>query len=349
MWLSSHRSVVVIAIIAAFSIASLGCGGDDEAAGGSGGSAGTGGVAGTGGSAGSGGMSGAVSIELPECAVEGYQVILSGLWGGLDAGLHNVLRHMDHEAALASGIGQVRAQLPDLEDLPPIEDLEDPAKPRPRVLWSTFRWLSAPNSANIKARIFQRLDEGLYLEPRAFLLDNGFYQGTVAVVNWTVGEKPPIGAGTFSIAGLDADSVRVTIIRFPECEPPEGAAADAAFVCSEADPTEDDNPWYEDGLGCRFELTSLSFNLNLAQPTEPYGTVIGFTAQLGELTLDNGSLIVAQDGTTSLTARFGGELVTIEVDLAAEQLILEFPGEPEQGCTYDSAIGEILDCSPTGT
>ncbi|MGB5193649.1 MAG: hypothetical protein WBN70_11760 [Polyangiales bacterium] len=348
----------------AIGLGSLGCGGTE-------GDGGGGGTGGTGGSE-------ALKIALPECALNGHDDLRT-VWNITK----HILHYMHHVEPLDPAVVQQRAVLPDLADLPPIEELTDPPDedpsddvPLPRVLWSTFRWTPEQDDGEPQVEpertfvwhVYQGLDEGIYgveddpntlineYLPRSFSVDDGLYQGRVAILDWHIDDRA-VGAGTFSVAGLGPVSIpprptyyaaRVGIIAFPECIVPD-KPKDAAVLCSDPevpDPS-NDNPWFEEGT-CRFELTSFGVNINLTSPlAEPTSAVIGFEAKVGDATLENGSIIVGTEGNTDFSASYAGQPVSFTINFDTEELTLRFPGEPEQSCLYDTASGDITDCGPT--
>lgn len=368
-WIVQRASLLALVIASAMVGAGCGGGGGDA----------TGGTAGIGGTAGSGGSGESVKVALPECSLNGNMVLnwqlwgFPAWWGRAGLGVHGILRYMDGRVALHPEITQRKASLPDLADLPPREMLDDPTVPK-RVLWSTFEWkmivlgsetdeLEDDTERVFLLRVYQGLDEDLYgiedvPDSRVFSLERGFYEGTVALVDWRIMEgpveeesKPVIGAGTLTVIGLNApgaatNTVRVSIIRFPECIPPE-RPPDVSFVCSEPDPTTGDNPWFDDGLGCHVELTSVGFHVDLIRGLEPFAVIIGFKAQLGDVTIENGSFIPGPDGTASLTGTYEGQAASFELDSANDEVIIRFTGDPDQYCDYDTDLGELTDCGPT--
>ena len=342
------------ALILLLGAVGTGCGETD-------GSAGGGGTAGTGGSGGTGGAE-VEKIALPKCAVNGYSD-LQDLWSRVE----NILRYMHHTQALDPSISQRKAELPDLADLPPIEDLDDNTKAKPRVLWSTFQWTREQSGSRperfIQIHVYQGLDEDIYgregePDSRNFSIKDGIYQGDVAILDWRIDPDPPIvGAGTFSVIGQGPVTIppqptyysaRTTMIRFPECLVP-GVPTQALALCSdpEVPDTSNDNPWFED-LECRFELTSFGLHLNLTAPlAEPTAVLISFTATVAETTLESGSITVGTEGTAEFSATHDGQPVSFSVDFETGELILRYTGEPEQVCVYDTVSGEIDDCMPS--
>ncbi|TFH32377.1 MAG: hypothetical protein E4H00_01550 [Myxococcales bacterium] len=348
------RWVTALALVLALALGGIGCG-DDGVGEGPGGNAGDGGSAGSGG--GGTGGSAAQKIELPECALNGYED-LQALWSSTE----NILRYMHHTQPLDPSIAQRRADFPALTDLPPIEELGDPTIKKPRVLWATFTWTPETTAdrpeRTIRAHVYQGLDEGIYGvdDVRSFSIEQGLYQGRVAVLDWHIDERA-VGAGTFSVVGLGPVTVppartyyaaRATIIAFPECVVPDTPKG-ASMLCSDpiVPDTSNDNPWFEDG-GCRFELTSFSLHLNLSSAlAEPTSVLIGFEVEVGGIALENGSITVGTDGTTNITATYGGEPVSVAVNFSTGELTLKFTGEPVQACSYDTVSGKITDCAPT--
>ena len=337
--------------------------------------AGTGGSGGTAGSAGSGGTGGGVeNIALTKCALVGYGD-LQALWSTTKSIIH----YIHHVQPLDPKIKQQLAALPDLDALPPIEELNDGTR-KPRVLWSTFSLNLEPNQTQpervLKVHVYQGLDEGIYGKeddpatpidesfPRGFSVDDGLYQGRIAVLDWRIddvkddeNEVPPVGAGTFSVVGLGPVTIppsrtyysaRVTIIRFPECIVPD-SPPDVSVLCSDpkVPDTSNDNPYFDEEK-CRFELTSFGLHLNLSSPlAEPTAVVIGFEAEDDDAVLENGSVISGGDGTTEFTASYKGQPVSFTVNFETGELTLSFAGEPEQACVYDTVSGDISDCGPT--
>ena len=69
--------------------------------------------------------------------------------------------------------------------------------------------------------VYQGLDEGIYgveddpntlineYLPRSFSVDDGLYQGRVAILDWHIDDRA-VGAGTFSVAGLGPVSISFT-------------------------------------------------------------------------------------------------------------------------------------------
>lgn len=328
----------------------------------------TAGTDGGGGSAGTGG--GVENIALTKCALDGYGD-LEALWSTTKSILH----YIHHVQPLDPKIKQQRAALPDLEALPPIEELND-GTPKPRVLWSTFSWNLDPDNITpereIKVHVYQGLDEGIYGReddpatsideslPRSFSVDDGLYQGRIAVLDWhidDVNQVPPVGAGTFSVVGLGPVTIppsrtyyaaQATIIRFPECIVPD-SPPDVSVLCSDpkVPDTSNDNPYFDEGK-CRFELTSFGLHLNLSSPlAEPTTVVIGFKAGDDDGVFENGSVISGGDGTTEFTASYKGQPVSFTVNFETGELTLRLTGEPEQACVYDTVSGDISDCGPT--
>ena len=353
------------ALILLLGAAGMGCGDTEGIAGGAGG----GGTAGIGGSGGTRGGE-VETIALPKCAVNGYSE-LQDLWSGVE----NILRYMHHRQALDPRISQKKAELPDLADLPPIEDLDDAKKAKPRVHWSTFEWTSEEIGGQpgrfIQIHVYQGLDEDIYgregePDSRNFSIKDGIYQGDVAILNWFIDPDPvpdvdPVvvlaGAGTFSVNGQGPVTIppkptyysaRATIIRFPECTVP-GAPTQALALCKDpkVPDTSNDNPWFEVPK-CRFELTSFGLHLNLSTPlAEPTAVLISFIATVGDKTLESGSITVGTEGTAEFSATYRGKPVTFSVDFETGELILRHTGEPEQVCVYDTVSGEIDDCTPS--
>ena len=353
------------ALILLLGAAGMGCGDTEGIAGGAGG----GGTAGIGGSGGTRGGE-VEKIALPRCAVNGYSE-LQDLWSGVE----NILRYMHHRQALDPRISQKKAELPDLADLPPIEDLDDAKKAKPRVHWSTFEWTSEEIGSQpgrfIQIHVYQGLDEDIYgregePDSRNFSIKDGIYQGDVAILNWFIDPDPvpdvdPVvvlaGAGTFSVNGQGPVTIppkptyysaRATIIRFPECTVP-GAPTQALALCKDpkVPDTSNDNPWFEVPK-CRFELTSFGLHLNLSTPlAEPTAVLISFIATVGDKTLESGSITVGTEGTAEFSATYRGKPVTFSVDFETGELILRHTGEPEQVCVYDTVSGEIDDCTPS--
>jgi hypothetical protein len=358
------------ALILLLGAAGTGCG-DTEGGAGGGGTAGTGGSGGT--------RGGEVEkIALPKCAVNGYSD-LQDLWSRVE----NILRYMHHTQALDPSISQRKAELPDLADLPPIEDLDDNTKAKPRVLWSTFEWTREQTGSHperfIQIHVYQGLDEDIYgregePDSRNFSIKDGIYQGDVAILNWLIDPEldpdfdpdvdpdldPDVvkaGAGTFSVNGQGPVTIppnptyysaRATIIRFPECLVPD-EPTQALALCSdpEVPDTSNDNPWFEVPK-CRFELTSFGLHLNLSAPlAEPTAVLISFTATVADTTLESGSITLGTDGTAEFSATHNGQPVTFSVDFERGELILRYTGEPEQVCVYDTVSGEIGDCTPS--
>ena len=241
----------------------MGCG-ETEGTDGGGGSAGTGGEV--------------QNIALTKCALGGYGD-LEALWSTTK----NIIHYIHHVQPLDSKIKQQLAALPDLDALPPIEELND-GTPKPRVLWSTFSLNLEENQTQpereIKVYVYQGLDEGIYGReddptttidesfPRGFSVDDGLYQGRIAVLDWRIddvkdeeNEVPPVGAGTFSVVGLGPVTnppsrtyyaARVGIIRFPECIVPD-SPPDVSVLWSDpkVPDTSNDNPYFDEEK-CRF-------------------------------------------------------------------------------------------------
>lgn len=357
------RYLFVFICVAALGV--MGCG-ETEGTDGGGGSAGTGGEV--------------QNIGLTKCALNGYGE-LEALWSTT----RNIIHYIHDVQPLDSKIKQQLAALPDLDALPPIEELND-GTPKPRVLWSTFSLNLEPNQTQpereIKVYVYQGLDEGIYGKeddpatpidesfPRGFSVDDGLYQGRIAVLDWRIddvkdeendendeNEVPPVGAGTFSVVGLGPVTnppsrtyyaARVGIIRFPECIVPD-SPPDVSVLCSDpkVPDTSNDNPYFDEEK-CRFELTSFGLHLNLSSPlAEPTTVVIGFEAGDDDGVLENGSVISGGDGTTEFTASYMGQPVSFTVNFETGELTLRFTGEPEQACVYDTVSGDISDCGPT--
>lgn len=368
MWFwVQQRRVAVFALLIASVMVAVGCGGAGDD--------GTAGTAGNRGTAGSGGSSESVKVALPECTLNASMALNVQLWGfpgwrgDGGQGLHHVLRYMDGRVPLTAEIEQRKARLPDLADLPPRKTLDEPG-PKPRVLWSTFEWRfpwgDDGQERVFLLRVYQGLDEDLYgregePDSRVFSLERGFYQNTVALVDWKIlqgddGEesdpdKLVIGAGTLTVVGLDVpgaatNSVRVGIIRFPECIPPD-TPVDVPFVCNEPDPTKGDNPWFHADVGCSFELTSVGFHVDLIRGLEPFAVIIGFRAQLQNVAIENGSFIPGPDGKASFTGTYEGQPASFELAPNHKEVIVRFTGDADQYCTYDTEHGELSDCGPT--
>lgn len=340
MTFRTWRWTGALALLVASGLASFGCSGKEGD-----GTGGTGGMAGTGGTGGTGG----VTIQLPQCVLDGYHAIYEEFWGSPSNGLHQILRYVDHNDLLDLSVIQSKARLSADEVLVP---LCDAPPPRPRVLWSTFGWPDAgAERTKYEALFFQAMDEGI-CEARTFRLDDGFYQSTGAVVDWDIVEEGlKIGAGTFSVTGLDHDSVRVTLVRFPECRPADTDPADAPLLCPEPppddpyhDPDTNLNPWYDEGVGCRFEVTSLGIHVDLEIGTEPFVFSMEFIAEFGGLTDVRGLMVGREDGTVDVTATYNGQPVTIVIDFEAGELTVQFTGEPERDCTFDTDTAEIEEC-----
>ena len=173
------RYLFVFICVAALGV--MGCG-ETEGTDGGGGSAGTGGEV--------------QNIGLTKCALNGYGE-LEALWSTT----RNIIHYIHDVQPLDSKIKQQLAALPDLDALPPIEELND-GTPKPRVLWSTFSLNLEPNQTQpereIKVHVYQGLDEGIYGKeddpatlidesfPRGFSVDDGLYQGRIAVLDWRI-------------------------------------------------------------------------------------------------------------------------------------------------------------------
>lgn len=352
--ISSSKHVVTVLSILALML--VGCGGAEGD-----GTRGTAGSGGTGGTAGSGGTRGTVTakIDVPECGLRGYHALYVGLWGELQ----NILVYLDRrvDPPEASGVNTTSKRIPGRATLPPIEDLADPQKKKPRVAWKAFSW------GENRADFYQGLDESIYgveddpftqineyIAP-SFYLDLGFYNTTVAVVDWRiVALGNYIGKGTFSINGLDNDVVRVTIVRFPECAP-EPANPQPA-LCADPPPGDlwydlDENgkyvfpdiPWFDEGDGCRLEITSFSLHYNLSpppgeppEPRKPTNVLIGFNADIPGHRLENGMIIIGADDVVSFTGTYDGQPASFDYDPDTGEVIITFTGEPETRCTLDS-------------
>lgn len=323
-----------VTLLLAAGLASFGCSGTEGD--------GPGGTAGTVG----------VTIQLPQCVLDGYHAIYEQFWGSPSNGLHQILRYVDHNDMRGPSVIRSKALLSADEVLAPFCD-DDP--PRPRVLWSTFGWPEVVPTERTKyeALFFQAMDEGI-CEARTFRLDDGFYQSTVAVVDWDIVEEgQEIGAGTFSVIGLDHDSVQVTLVRFPECKPSDTDPAFAPLLCPVPHPDdafydEPDtkyNPWYDEGAGCRFEVTSLGLHVDLKEGSDPFVFSMEFIAEFGGATDVRGLMVGREDGTVDVTATYNGQPVTIVIDFEAGELTVQFTGEPEEDCTFDTNTAEIEECA----
>jgi len=338
MTFGTRRWAGAVTLLLASALASFGCSGTEGD--GPGGTAGSGGTGGTGG----------VTIQLPQCVLDGYHAIYEQFWGSPSNGLHQILRFVDHNDMLDPSVIRSKALLAAEEVLAPFCDA---SPPRPRVLWSTFGWpeIVPTERTKYEALFFQAMDEGI-CEARTFRLDDGFYQSTVAVVDWDiVDEDRKIGAGTFSVIGLDHDSVQVTLVRFPECRPSATDPANAPLLCPEPppddpyyDPETNHNPWYDEGVGCRFEVTSLGLHVDLKEGSDPFVFSMEFIAEFGGATDVRGLMVGREDGTVDVTATYNGRPVTIVIDFDAGELTVQFTGEPEEGCTFDTDTAEIEEC-----
>jgi hypothetical protein len=355
--ISSSRHVVTVLSILALML--VGCGGAEGD-----GTRGTAGSGGTRGTAGSGGTGDTVTakIDLPECALRGYYILYGQLWGELQYILVYLDRRIDPPDAGASGVNTTSKPIPHRATLPPIEDLADPQKKKPRVAWKSFSWEANPDDPvqgwENRADFYQGLDESIYgveddpltitineyIAP-SFYLDLGFYNTTVAVVDWRiVALGNYIGKGTFSINGLDNDVVRVTIVRFPECAP-EPANSQPA-LCADPPPGDlwydldefPDIPWFDEGDGCRFDLTSFGLHVDVRTigTAEPFAVVIGFKATIPGHVLENGSITVSPEGVSSFTGTYDGQPASFDYDPDTGEVIITFTGEPETRCTLDS-------------
>ena len=277
--------------------------------------------------------------------MDGYHALYEEFWGSPSEGLHHILRYVDHNELLDPSVIQSNALLSADEVLDP---LCDAPPPRPRVLWSTFGWPTVVPTERTKyeALFFQAMDEGI-CEARTFRLDDGFYQSTVAVVDWDIVEEgQEIGAGTFSVIGLDHDSVRVTLVAFPECRLPEDDPPDAALLCPPPGETipDDPNPWYDEGAGCRFEVTSLGIHVDLRTETPPFVFSMEYIAEFGGATEVSGLMVGREDGTVDVSGTYNGEPLTIVIDFDAGELTVELTGEPARDCNFDTDTAEIEEC-----
>lgn len=307
-----------------------------------------------------------VEIALPECALKGY----SDLWINLRVGLQAILGYADATVDPPSPFDTEAWPPPPQSILPPIADLSDPTKAKPRIAWKTYCW------GPWRADFYQKLDESFYGEDPSFYLDSGFYNSTVAVVDWRgieregdeglsciFDDEEDLGTffakGTFSVSGLDNDAVRVTIIRFPECAPLSNERPLRLLdpvLCADpecpGDPWCDveafpDNPWWDDGTGCRFDLTSFSFHVDISRttPQEPYAIVVGFEAQIPGHELENGSVVVGTDGVTTFTGTYDGQPASFDYDQTTETVTITFTGDPETVCSVDTTDTlELIDC-----
>jgi len=355
----TKRWSVALALLLASGLATFGCSGEE---GNGNGTAGTGGAGGTTGTGGTGGTEGA-TIQMPQCILDGYQALYREFWGSPSNGLHYILRYVDEDGPLFldSSVIQVKAQLAANEVLDPFCQADPP---RPRVLWSTFNWpWTGPTELpKYEALFFQAMDEGI-CESRSFRLDDGFYQGTVAVVDWEIGkedqkvgeDKEKIGAGTFSVYGLDHESVRVTLVQFPYCRIPEEdppLPANSPLLCADPEdpndpyyhPETNHNPWYDEGVGCRFEVTSLGIHVDLNPGSDPFVFSMEFIADFGGVTEVRGLMVGSEDGTVDVSGTYNGQPVTIVFDFDTGEMTIELTGEPKKDCTFDTDTAEISEC-----
>ena len=337
MTFRTWRWTGALALLVASGLASFGCSGNEGD-----GTGGTGGTAGTGGT-------GAVTIQLPQCILDGYHAIYQEFWGSPSNGLHHILRYVDYNQLLDLRFIQSKARLPADEVLDP---LCGAPPPRPRVLWSTFGWPDAgAKRTKYEALFFQAMDDGI-CEARTFRLDDGFYQNTGAVVDWDIVEEGrKIGDGTFAVTGLDHDSVQLTLVRFPECRPSDTDPADAPLLCADPppgdpyhDPATNLNPWYDEGVGCRFEVTSLAIHVDLEEVSDPFVFSMEFIAEFGGATDVRGLIVGRDDGTVDVNATYNAQPVTIVINFEAGELTVDFAGEPKSDCTFETDTVKIEEC-----
>ena len=154
-------------------------------------------------------------------------------------------------------------------------------------------------------------------------LDDGISGGEVVLVPWemTVDGSTTVGAGKFSIPGLDEDTVRITIVDF--------------------------NPWYESSA-CRFEITSFNANLDLATPgSEPFAVVIGFAAEGDGYAIENGAIILGEGDSASFSGSYKlGSAAAIpfdfQLDYSTDPASIDgtFGGVPAS-CTIDLDTLEV--------
>jgi hypothetical protein len=280
--------------------------------------------------------------------------------------LHHILLNVDRRQALNFNVRPVDASLPEDEVLQPYCDSEPP---RPRVLWSTFGWPvtnawpdpDEPDNERPQnvALFFQAMDVDL-CELGIFYLGRGFFNQTVAVVDWDIfKEEQKIAEGTFSVGGLDNDSVRVTLVRFPECRLADDDPPKAPLLCPVPDPPPTDpndpynmNPWYDEGVGCRFEVTSLGIHVDLQAVTDPFSFSMEFIAEFSDVTEVvpavvtevQGLMIGREDGTVDVTGTYNGQPVTMVFDFDTGEMTFELTGEPKKDCTFDTETAEIEEC-----
>lgn len=294
-----------ICVCALATIPVLGCGGNEDEAGG--GSAGARGPGGAGGNGGTGGADG-IPIPLPQCVASAYEIVFRGFVEPLDP----LLRYMD-----------TPSDQRDADQKPPIvslSELKGLTSPEGDAIYSRFTWfandvpgVSDPGATLITADFI----DGKGLNPAD--LDNGIYNQQVVLLPWqmTVGESTVVGAGRMSVSGLGNDAIRMTIIDF--------------------------NPWYEGWANyCHFEIQGFDFYLDLATPgSEPYGVVIGFTAMGNGYSIENGAIIFGTGDTASFTGGYKlGDAEAIpfdlEIDYSTEPAaITGTVGGLPAGCTID--------------